>query len=173
MKSCLMCKKEDAKTCSRCHMVSYCSKKCQKLDWKRHKIECNDSNKNREKDPNNENIKLKSETSHISNNDPLDSPPVDSESSACSFICTEIPGKGEGLIATRDIEYGELIINERPIMEMGQLPLQKEKDLKKLFKKLSTEDQDTIMGMYDAHTVNGDKKSLVGIVHTNSLARLV
>ena len=173
MKHCFMCKKEDAKTCSRCHMVSYCSRKCQKLDWKRHKIECNaGSNKSIEKHPNSENIKLETEPSHSYNKDLLDNTPLDNESSGCSFICTEIPGKGDGLIATRDIEYGELIINERPIMETVQLPLQKEKDLKKIFKKLSTEDQETIMGMYDAQAVDG-KKSLVGIVHTNSLARLV
>ena len=35
------CKKTGGMNCSRCKMVSYCSKECQKKDWKRHKKSCN------------------------------------------------------------------------------------------------------------------------------------
>mmetsp|Transcript_45336 Transcript_45336/g.109788 ORF Transcript_45336/g.109788 Transcript_45336/m.109788 type:complete len:491 (+) Transcript_45336:60-1532(+) len=42
--SCQYCKKEDAKdkllTCSRCRNAHYCSKECQKADWKEHKVTC-------------------------------------------------------------------------------------------------------------------------------------
>ena len=34
------CKKTSGRNCSRCKMVSYCSKECQKKDWKRHKKNC-------------------------------------------------------------------------------------------------------------------------------------
>ena len=137
------------------------------MDWKRHKIECRQT------------ITVKSIHGNGGVNIPLNisiQPAKSStacfDSSSSSFICTEISGKGEGLIATRDIAYGELIIQERPIMETGSLPFQKEKDLKNIFNQLSDEDKETIMTMHDAHIKNG-KKTLLGIVNTNSLARLV
>lgn len=30
------------KKCGRCRLVSYCSRECQKKDWKRHKDSCED-----------------------------------------------------------------------------------------------------------------------------------
>ena len=157
MNNCIVCKNEDVKSCSRCHLISYCSKECQKSDWKRHKKqECNGEVARQKMQILQESAEPEEVISHL--NGPC-------------FICTEIPGKGEGLVATRTIEYGELIIHERPIMEtVGPLPLQKEKDLKKIFGKLSVEDQNTIMAMHDAHAVNGFK-TLVGILNTNSFAR--
>lgn len=41
---CLMCGKRDIvglKKCSRCKIAKYCSKECQREDWKRHREECN------------------------------------------------------------------------------------------------------------------------------------
>ena len=41
---CACCKRSDChlKVCSRCGLVSYCTKECQKTDWKRgHKAMCN------------------------------------------------------------------------------------------------------------------------------------
>ncbi|KAJ7057696.1 hypothetical protein C8F01DRAFT_1150704 [Mycena amicta] len=38
---CFLCKKRGSmQRCSRCHSVQYCSKDCQKLDWKQHKTAC-------------------------------------------------------------------------------------------------------------------------------------
>ena len=166
MQNCFICQKDNSKTCSNCHNVSYCSKNCQKLDWKRHKTECR------------QNITIKSFHGNGGVNIPLNisiqpakSSFIDFDALPASFICTEIPGKGEGLVATRDIAYGELIIQEMPIMEILEpLPRLKENDLKKIFNKLSEEDKSTIMGMYDAHETDG-RKTLVGIVNTNSFAR--
>lgn len=47
-KTCAVCKKPEPKVeegkklryCSRCEMVLYCSRECQKTDWKRHKKDC-------------------------------------------------------------------------------------------------------------------------------------
>ena len=35
--NCKVCKKKATKQCSKCRKVYYCSKKCQKKDWKQHK----------------------------------------------------------------------------------------------------------------------------------------
>ena len=171
MEHCFVCQKENPKICSHCHSISYCSKECQKKDWKRHKIECN-SNITVQQIQGNGGIKTKITPFNISLQ-PENYSSADLNSSEASFICTEIPGKGEGLVATRNIEYGELIIRERPIMETGPLPLQKESDLKKIFNKLTADDQETILSMHDAHATIEGEKTLKGIVNTNSLARLV
>ncbi|XP_021369225.1 uncharacterized protein LOC110460574 isoform X2 [Mizuhopecten yessoensis] len=43
-KKCLVCGEasETVKTCARCKKVDYCSKKCQRQDWKSHKLQCYD-----------------------------------------------------------------------------------------------------------------------------------
>lgn len=38
--SCTLCDKQDAKFCSRCKCILYCSKECQKADWSTHKLLC-------------------------------------------------------------------------------------------------------------------------------------
>lgn len=38
--TCIMCNGSNAKSCSSCHAISYCSPKCQKLDWPLHKVIC-------------------------------------------------------------------------------------------------------------------------------------
>ena len=35
-----MCAKIGALICSQCKSVGYCSKECQKLDWRKHKLSC-------------------------------------------------------------------------------------------------------------------------------------
>lgn len=48
---CNSCSKTvDLKLCSRCHGVNYCSKICQKADWKNHKSMCRESENPNEKD---------------------------------------------------------------------------------------------------------------------------
>ena len=37
---CVICLQEGSKTCSQCHSEHYCSKECQKTDWKNHKRIC-------------------------------------------------------------------------------------------------------------------------------------
>jgi len=50
-KCCNNCNKDvDLKLCSRCHEVNYCSKICQKVDWKNHKSMCRERENPNEKD---------------------------------------------------------------------------------------------------------------------------
>lgn len=37
---CIICNSSIARSCSSCHSISYCSVKCQKLDWRLHKKVC-------------------------------------------------------------------------------------------------------------------------------------
>ena len=49
---CAACGKPLApRTCGRCGVVKYCSEKCQKPDWKRHKLVCKEKKKEEEKGP--------------------------------------------------------------------------------------------------------------------------
>jgi hypothetical protein len=40
MNKCAICGKDAINRCSKCNQVSYCSRECQKTDWKSHKLEC-------------------------------------------------------------------------------------------------------------------------------------
>ncbi|XP_071160664.1 uncharacterized protein [Mytilus edulis] len=45
-RGCFVCGKGEAKRCSTCKQVLYCSKKCQKADWKTHKKMCGETDQN-------------------------------------------------------------------------------------------------------------------------------
>ena len=51
-----------------------------------------------------------------------------------SYTCVPIEGKGEGLRSIRDIKYGEVIILEKPVMDIGKVVLKKVNPFKKLEK---------------------------------------
>src|SRR6266536_2388050 len=40
MDGCYVCQKPTNTRCSKCHQTYYCSKECQKIDWKEHKKSC-------------------------------------------------------------------------------------------------------------------------------------
>ena len=74
------------------------------------------------------------------------------------FKLTSILGKGEGMVAVRDIGYGELILQERPILTENEK-----------FAYLTNDEQKSVMALHDAHK-KGGKKTLRGIYDTNSCA---
>ncbi len=37
---CILCDKPAINLCSKCKTISYCTRECQKSDWPRHKLEC-------------------------------------------------------------------------------------------------------------------------------------
>jgi hypothetical protein len=43
-KVCFLCLEPSKLKCSRCLTIQYCSKECQKKDWKIHKNNCKDNN---------------------------------------------------------------------------------------------------------------------------------
>jgi len=104
------------------------------------------------------------------------------------YMITESPGKGVGMIATRDIEWGELIIAERPMlvipsvvrhMEAFSFPKdfttdqlwqaylnQMEKLTELLVNRMSKEDQDAYKKLVNCHREDGTGP-LFGIARTN------
>ena len=72
------------------------------------------------------------------------------------FKLARIAGKGEGIISVREISYGELILQEQPIMTQ-----------KNTFSNLTTDEQKLVMGLHDSHEKNGNK-TFKGIYDTNS-----
>lgn len=69
---CMVCNSQQAKACSRCKAVAYCTQAHQASDWSRHKSNCH---------------------------------PV---------VVAELKGRGRGLVATRQIKKGELVLAEQP-----------------------------------------------------------
>ena len=45
LETCSVCSKEASKKCSKCKLQFYCSKQCQKEDWKNHKAICKEVSK--------------------------------------------------------------------------------------------------------------------------------
>ena len=80
-----------------------------------------------------------------------------------------IEGKGDGVVANRDIEYGELIAQERPVMKI--LAHQENEDsLRALFANLPETEQLSVMSLCDSRSTDGTK-SLLGIKQSNSFAK--
>jgi len=64
-KSCFKCRKaSDVLTCSRCWNAKYCSKECQRLDWKYHKKECIKANNREAGGINKDRSDKRNDTSH-------------------------------------------------------------------------------------------------------------
>lgn len=106
----------------------------------------------------------------------------------CPYRIVEIPSKGLGMVAARDLRFGELIISERPLLITPQLtkidcikwmdtatPRQKqeaacfesEKIYKVAFERMEPEDKDTYMKLYNSHKHDGSGP-ILGISRTNS-----
>ena len=85
------------------------------------------------------------------------------------YSIVKIDGKGQGVVAARDIEYGELIIQERPVMKIFSHQ-ENEEVLSAMFQQLSDLEKSSIMSLHDAHAKDG-VKTLVGIKQSNSFAK--
>ncbi|KAK7032041.1 hypothetical protein VNI00_013409 [Paramarasmius palmivorus] len=101
-----------------------------------------------------------------------------------------IPGKGRGLVATKDIKWGDLILAERAFIiipatmptDIGTIPshfteaqrqqvslLEMEKVMEMIYKSMPEEYQKAYMDLYNCHTEDGSGR-LHGIFRTNAIA---
>lgn len=78
---------------------------------------------------------------------------------AASYTLVPIPNKGLGLVATKDIVYGELIFEEKPVLDTSF-----DEGLDEQFHKLSENEQNQVMDL--ANEFPEDEK-LQGIMKTN------
>ncbi|KAF4590780.1 hypothetical protein EYR40_009377 [Pleurotus pulmonarius] len=105
----------------------------------------------------------------------------------CPYRIVEIPSKGLGMVAARDLHFGELIISERPLIISPRVmkincmkwmdsatPRQKqeaawfesEKIYKLAFERMEPEDKETYMKLYNSHKHDGTGP-ILGISRTN------
>lgn len=85
-------------------------------------------------------------------------------------IVDHLPNKGRGLFANRDIKFGELILNEKPLLER----IQSDggwNSLQKKYEELDESDQKKVFELHDAHSGPGNEKTLGGIMKTNGVSR--
>lgn len=106
----------------------------------------------------------------------------------CPYRIVEIPSKGLGMVAARDLRFGELIISERPLLISPQIskidfikwtntttPRQKqeaacfesEKIYKVAFERMDPEAKETYMKLHNSHKHDGSGP-LLGVSRTNS-----
>ena len=78
------------------------------------------------------------------------------------FEIKESPGKGLGMFATREIQPGELIILEKPLVTFDSYSV-----AESIIEKLSSEDRQILNALEDCH--NPQSKTVLGILRTNSL----
>ena len=181
MGACEVCQKPTQKRCNRCKSAFYCSKECQKSHWTKHKLSCK-----RVGDEANE-ARCNEKIGKTSNIFPTaDNCNTRGANAQPAYKCVEITGKGWGMVSTRDIKYGELIIKEKPVITIfGYDPpvagclnsIILESPLGKLiqrkFDKLPAVKQTAVMELYDkyASSQKTEDKSPVTIFLTNSFSR--
>lgn len=83
---------------------------------------------------------------------------------AAPFEIKEVPSKGLGAVATRDIGEGELVVEERPPITFVDRP-DWEAKIQEQFEMLPAKTQEALLELHDID----EKKSLTGVFNTNSI----
>jgi len=97
------CNAQGSSRCSRCTLTHYCSKQHQIADWKIHKKTC--------KQLDEEKVNQLSDTLQGVN-----IAGTGGEGKSIAYRIVPIEGRGLGVIATRDIRRGELVVLEKPVI---------------------------------------------------------
>ena len=171
--TCRICKKDATKRCVKCLSAWYCSRECQVADWKIHKKDCNTVKETKNMEDPTLLIQNLMDNHHITNGVNERSAfnkkvPIYIGNEPC-YCVIKIDGKGDGVVATRDIEYGELIVQERPVMKIFSQQ-ENEEALTLMFEQLSDAQKSSVMSLHDAHAKDG-VKTLIGIKKSNSFAK--
>ncbi|CAL1137453.1 unnamed protein product [Cladocopium goreaui] len=93
--------------------------------------------------------------------------PVQSSVKDLPYRIAPIPGKGLGLIATRQISRGELIVEESPVL-MERQGFMGFSQIQEQFDQLEASVQDQIMDLHDKNAPDGNGKTLLGGVGSSN-----
>ena len=80
-----------------------------------------------------------------------------------------IPGKGLGLVATRSIRQGEVILSEDPLLFIPNEDIEMLKSLKFQFENLSAENKKKVLNLCDNNPEEGDEKKILRIFTVNRI----
>ena len=172
MAPCMVCNTNTTQRCKNCvgsnNEAYYCSKQCQRKDWGAHKRGCGYKKDNRGTSQKNaelpkeigsrnemkflENtLQLEMKNIQINNEDPiLDD--ADHLVKGPNYRCAPIQDKGMGMIATRSIEKGALVLEESPVLWTSGIPRNFTAVYENQFLRLSKFDQHSIMGLSHSHS---------------------
>lgn len=84
------------------------------------------------------------------------------------YALQDVPGKGKGLVATKDIPKGTLILEEKPIMT-GPKRLSPGFSLRSKFNALSQQQQQAFLSLHNVHPYRNRDEQYLGIFKTNGL----
>ena len=172
MEPCHTCKKYTVYMCTGCTDTFYCSKKCRKENQtcKNHTLKniketlllkANTASKNVEpckeiRSKNQKEVNCRT----IQKTDGVDC--LESVGEKLCYKCSPIPDKGMGMIATRDIKYGELLLQEQPVLNdaLGE-------SLENQFLRLSKAVQKEVLSLCNVHP---SFRKLEGIMNSNKFA---
>ncbi|KAG6132044.1 hypothetical protein E4U12_003364 [Claviceps purpurea] len=87
------------------------------------------------------------------------------------YALKDIPGKGKGLIATRNIPRGTRILSEKPIITMptGKTMEERRRLICQQMDSLSNDQRNAFLSMHNAHLFNDAVEQYIGIFGTNCL----
>lgn len=107
----------------------------------------------------------------------------------CAYSIVDLPGKGLGMVAAQDIELGDLIVSERPLLlaprvicrpsrlaftddatkeqQQAAVHFEAEKMLRIAYERMDHDDQAAYMKLHNAHLHDGSGP-LLGVFRTNA-----
>ncbi|KAG6030570.1 hypothetical protein E4U19_000409 [Claviceps sp. Clav32 group G5] len=96
---------------------------------------------------------------------------MDSPASDSMYAMQDVPGKGRGLVATRNIPQGTRIISEQALFTVRNVVNVEERQrlVCQQVDLLSNDQRDAFLSMHNAHTFNDTARRYLGIFQTNSL----
>ena len=80
-----------------------------------------------------------------------------------------LPGKGLGLVATRNIKQGEVILSEDPLLFINNDDNDMKKSLNYQFENLSTENKKKVMSLCDPDPEGEEDQKVVRIFMVNRI----
>ncbi|KAL2070227.1 hypothetical protein VTL71DRAFT_13253 [Oculimacula yallundae] len=89
-----------------------------------------------------------------------------------NYVLQDVPGKGQGLIATKQISKGTRILSEKPMIVLPENKLNMRELQTSISQQVATLDRDqkrAFLSMHNLYPYSNSAEQYIGIYHTNSL----